>query len=49
MINQNNEKVVKKQKFPYYTLHTVYDPLTGRTHKLMWKQDRSSCTPVKFV
>ena len=39
MINQNNEKVVKKQKFPYYTLHTVHDPLTGRTHKLIWKQD----------
>lgn len=49
MINQNNMKKVGKPKFPYYMLHTVHDPLTGITRKLMWKHDRNSCTPVKHV
>lgn len=50
MINQNNmKKVVRTPKYPYYMLHTVHDPLTGITRKLMWKHDRDSCTPVKYV
>nr|DAJ15011.1 MAG TPA: hypothetical protein [Myoviridae sp. ctfuG5] len=49
MINLNNVKIVKARKYPYYMYHTVHDPLTGRTHRLMWKHDRNSVTPVKFV